>query len=396
MSPAHVLILPSWYPTPVAPTRGIFFQQQALALSRADLSVGVAYPELRSLRTLRDGLWLRNRWQTTVTEEKGLRTVRHHGWNPPVGRLRKWCFVGQAQRVVRRYIEQFGRPDLIHAHAVKWGGVAAEAVADDLGLPFVLTEHSTAFPRGAVEPWEEECFRQAFHSADRVLAVSRALADSLARYTDRARVEVVPNVVDTEFFTLPPAPRSSPPFTFVVVAALRRKKGLDVLLKAFRAAFGESSEDVRLRIGGGGPLADKLEDLSRSLGLEDRVAFLGRLSRQEVRREMWEANVAVLPSRVETFGVVVIEAMSTGLPVLATRCGGPEEIITEDTGWLVDPEDPKALAEGLRTALEGASQLSSSAPKIRRHVRRRYSESAVANRLRNVYRAVVGSERAPS
>jgi glycosyltransferase involved in cell wall biosynthesis len=313
-----------------------------------------------------------------------------------VARLRKQAFVRQAQRLVRRYIKEFGRPDLIHAHAVKWGGVAAEAIADDLRLPFVVTEHSTAFPRGAVEPWEEVCFRQAFERADRVLAVSRALAESLARYMDPARVEVVPNVVDTEFFSLPPAPRSSPPFTFVVVAALRRKKGLDVLLRAFRAAFGESSEKVRLRIGGGGPLADELKNLSRSLGLEDRVAFLGRLSRQEVRREMWEANVAVLPSRVETFGVVVIEAMSTGLPVLATRCGGPEEIITEDTGWLVEPEDPQALAEGLRTALEGASYLGSSAERIRGHVCRRYSESAVANRLRNVYRAVVGSERGRS
>lgn len=321
----------------------------------------------------------------------GLPTVRHHGWNPPSDRLRRHCFVRRARKVVGRYVGEFGQPDLVHAHSVKWAGVAAQSINLRFGLPFIVTEHSTAFPRGAVEAWERDHFRRAFAAASRVLAVSRALAASLAPYVDPESVQVVPNVVDTEFFTLPPRSRSREPFTFLAVAALRRKKGLDLLLKAFGAAYGDSGDAVQLRIAGGGPLADELEQLARRLGVEDRVDFLGELSRRDVRREMWEANVAVLPSRVETFGVVVIEAMATGLPVLATRCGGPEEIVTRDTGWLVEPEDVRALAEGLRAAREGTPRLADAAEEIRWHVRSRYGESAVTSRLQEIYAAVVGA-----
>lgn len=384
----HVLVVPSWYPTPIAPVRGIFFREQARALRRAGLKIGVAYPELRRLRTLPQGELLGSCWQVTVQVEDGLPTVRRRGWNPPGAKLRRRVFVRQVQGLVKRYMDEFGRPDLVHAHAARWAGVAAAQVRRELRIPYVVTEHSTAVAGGDLDPLDRQGLREAYRDAASVLSVSHALADSLVEFVDPDKVHVVPNVVDTEFFSLPPSPRSHEPFTFVTVAALRRKKGLDVLLEAFRAAFGSRKADVRLRIAGDGPQAEELEDLRHSLGLEGRVELLGRLSREGVRRELWRANVGVLPSRLETFGVAVIEAMATGLPVVATSSGGPEEIVTTETGWVVPPDDSRALASALEAAFDAGIQGRFPEQAIRRYAVDRYGEEAVTSRLVEIYDSV--------
>lgn len=384
----HVLVLPSWYPTPEAPLRGVFFQEQAIALRRAGVDVGVAYPDLRRLRSLSDGDWAKNRFQMSAATERGIPTVRSHGWNVPHSRIRAELFVHQARRLLGRYRDEFGTPDLVHAHAALWAGVAAARTAAESGPPYVITEHSSAFVRGRIEAWQERPIRQAYAGARRVLSVSRALADRLSRYVDSDEVEVVPNMIDTAFFTLPPVPRRSPPFDFVTVAALRRMKGLDVLLRAFRAAF-PSDPRVRLRIVGGGPLGRELKDLAATLAITDRVDFEGRLARHAVREVMWKSNAAVLPSRAETFGIVVIEAMATGLPVVATRSGGPEEIVTPETGRLVNPDDVEQLAAGLRWVWKREDDLRERAVAIRGYVEDRYSEEVVTARLKETYRTVL-------
>lgn len=382
----HVLVLPSWYPTPWSPQRGIFFREQVRALDRAGLSVGVAYPELRRFRGGSEGWW-RQRFQVSLEEEDGVPTARVHGWNVPSARLRGLLFRTLAHRAVARYVDARGRPDLVHAHSALWAGTAARRIREDLGVPYVLTEHSSAFGRGLLAPWQLERVREACAGAEEVLAVSRAVGDELCLQAGVSEVSVVPNMVDTDYFALPPEPRTSPPFTFLTVATLRPNKRVDVLLRAFDAAFlGE--EKVRLTIGGDGRSRPGLHQLSRDLGIEDRVRFPGRLTREEVRGAMWRANAYVLSSDVETFGVALVEAMSTGLPVVATRCGGPEEIVTEETGWLVPPNDPGALAGALEAAREAGTRSRSAELRIRRQVVERYGEAAVTSRIRGVYRSV--------
>lgn len=383
----HVLVLPSWYPTWQEPVRGVFFREQARALQRAGVRVGVVYPELRRLRTLSDGEWTRNRFQATISEEDGVTTVRSHGWNVPHPRLRRHLFVQQARRLVDVYAEAVGEPDLLHAHSVLWAGVAAREIRTARRLPYLITEHSTAFARDLILPWQAEPMRCAYGHAERVLAVSRALADHMAPYVRPTEVTVVPNIIDPDVFTLPRRPRRSPPFTFLTVAALRPKKGIDVLLRAFRRAF-PSDPAVRLRVAGGGELAEDLHELASELGLSERVAFAGQLSRDEVREALWTANAAVVPSRVETFGMVVIEAMATGLPVVATRSGGPEEIVTTDTGRLVEPDDVNGLAEALRWIRNREPELRERQEEIRAYAVRSFGRESVTRRLLEIYDSV--------
>jgi glycosyltransferase involved in cell wall biosynthesis len=115
----------------------------------------------------------------------------------------------------------------------------------------------------------------------------------------------------------------------------------------------------------------------------------GSLGRPEVRRQMWEANALVMPSDFETFGVVLIEAMSTGLPVIATRCGGPEEIVNGEAGSLVDCSDGKGLLQTMSDFLTRTFE----PVQIRNDATRRFGYSAVADRLCSVYDSVAAQRR---
>lgn len=389
MSKPHVVVFPSGYPTLHAPVSGIFFLEQVQALQHNGVDMGVVYPDLRSLRTLSPSALLENRFQVTKRIEEGVQTVRCAGWNVPNTKLRMHLHVVLYRWLLKKYIEAYGRPDLIHAHSALWAGHAARVVSEEMDIPLVITEHSTGFARDLYAPWEKQIICRVFHRAASVIAVSEALAKELKPYAPADRLCVIPNMVNTDQFGLPPSPRSSSPFTFLNVALLTPKKGIDVLLHAFAQSF-EGEPDVQLDIGGDGPQRAELEDLARRLGIGSQVRFLGRLSRDEVRDRMWKANCFVLSSHVETFGVVVIEAMATGLPVVATSAGGPEEIITDRAGVIVEPDNVDALAAAMHETYRSGSGMEED--KIRTIVKKGYSRLAVSERIKSMYERILSSQ----
>ena len=162
---------------------------------------------------------------------------------------------------------------------------------------------------------------------------------------------VVPNGVD-------PANEESPepiklPFDRFVLAYGRvvEKKGFDLLIDAF-ARFAETDQDVGLVIGGDGAARPDLEARVRVAGLCGRVVFPGRLSRARVAWATAAASVFVLPSRVEPFGIVVLEAMRAGLPVVVSDRGGAPDIVREGVeGFVVDPTDSAVMADRISRVL---------------------------------------------
>jgi len=242
----------------------------------------------------------------------------------------------------------FGRPDLIHAHNAWLAGTAALVLARSERLPYCLTEHSTFYTRGLIPERLYPRLREVYAHAGCNMMVSPSLGALLSGIgLLPSGYRVVPNLLDPFFEAAAlVAPAPQPPVTFLNVAELTEKKGQDVLLRAFAAAFGGDTT-ARLVMAGEGALADDLRRLTEALGIGGSVSFTGRLTRHEVLEAMRACHVFVLPSRVETFGVVVIEAQACGRPVVATVCGGPEDIVTEADGVLVPPGDVEALAEAL-------------------------------------------------
>jgi glycosyltransferase involved in cell wall biosynthesis len=160
------------------------------------------------------------------------------------------------------------------------------------------------------------------------------------------------------------------------------------LIDAFAQAFGDRP-DVRLRIGGDGELHDSLAAQIRTLHLEDRVQLLGRLDRAAVVAELDACDALVLPSHIETFGVVLIEALARGRPVLATRCGGPESFVTPQDGELVARDDRDALAAGMTRLI--ARRNAFTPEELRARAIERFGPDALVARLEALYAAALGT-----
>jgi len=222
--------------------------------------------------------------------------------------------------------------------------------------------------------------------------VSERLArDAIERIgADPSRTLVIPNTFDTSTFELRTVPPSGE--TLLSVGRLVDVKAHSVLLEAVAVLAGERPR-LRLRVVGEGPERGSLEAQARDLGIADRVVFLGALPREQLSAEYRSADLFVLPSLREGFGVVLIEALASGTPVVATRSGGPESIVDASLGELAEPGDAPSLARAIVRALERITEFEPTL--LSRTMHDRYHPDVVGERLVRLYREVVAGS-APS
>jgi glycosyltransferase involved in cell wall biosynthesis len=204
--------------------------------------------------------------------------------------------------------------------------------------------------------------RWLLRSCDHVTAPSKSYLEHISTYCPYIRTKAthIHNGIEVAEFqehrlTLPADDK-----TVLCIAAHNLKKGIDVLLRAM-ALVRSRGLDLKLELLGDGPLRHQLEQQARQLGIDDVVQFVGFQGLQVVKQHLQRCSLVVLPSRVEPFGIAILEAMVFGKPVLATTVGGIPEIITHlENGYLVPPDDPDALADGIATL--------SSDPGLRQHL----------------------------
>ena len=383
----HVLIVPSeHFLTPTLPLAGVFQFDQARVIASKGINVGVIsvgkVPMSHLLRPYRyrqeelcDGIPVLKRYT---------RWARPHRLDAHLRGVAS--YVRLATKLYRRYVTSNGRPDLIHAHNIRYAGLVACALAAEFRVPFVITEHSSEYG----VPFDDEARRvvylQCIRSARGFAAVSLSHARIIAMRLgcDMADIKVIPNVLPPEFQESPPFVEQKAfgsPYRFLNVAQLVPVKNQDLLLKAFSRAF--HSQPVTLQIVGDGPLENALRLRTVQLGISGQVNFLGRLDRLGVRQAMREADAFVLCSNFESFGVVAAEAASQGLPVIATDCGGPGEIIDSESGYLVPVGSEEALAAAMIGARNDSARFS--AAEISRRCRERFGPEALARSLRTFY-----------
>lgn len=249
------------------------------------------------------------------------------------------------------------RPDVLHVQCFGPNGVYALALSRRLGVPLAVSSHGETFmDEDAVFERSvtlRTALRRALGRAAFVTGCSEyTLADLRARFGLGGGDVVVNGVDPTSAGPLVDPggePRPQAP-TVLAVGRLVRVKGFDLLIRAFAEA--QLPDGTRLLIGGDGPERRRLEASAVAFGIADRVSFLGRLDSDAVAGAMAASSVLVVPSRVEAFGIVVLEGWRAGLPVIATRRGGPAEFVTHlEDGVLVDPEASGELSRSLETVL---------------------------------------------
>ncbi len=307
---------------------------------------------------------------------------------------RSVVLIALADRLIRT-----GRiPDVVHAHTGYPDGAAAAAFAARLDRPLVITEHSSTVERVLARPDTRERYEEAIGRASRVIAVSEVLAGELrasipALGSDpRAdTLVVIPNAVAMADFTAG-AESDRDPDGLLFVGYRKRTKGIESLLRAF-ALVRSRRPAARLTLIGRSP-TDEVEAEWRALAAEleiaDGVSFREPADRAGVATALRRASVFVHPSPRETFGVVAVEALAAGLPVVAADSGGVTEVMgprPERFGAVVPPDDPAALAAAIVDVLERRATFDPLA--LREVVESRFSAPIVAARLADLYEEVL-------
>jgi glycosyltransferase involved in cell wall biosynthesis len=337
------------------------------------------YPYLRSIKDIkRKAFWLKP-FRIAKATEYGIVVLRYYAWGLPpfLNRLNRDLYILAVKYLIKQLLKSGEQIDILHAQCVSWGGMAAREIKRKYGIPYVITEHSSGFVRGSLRRGDKSAIRLAFMGSAAIIAVSESLKNAISPFVGGKKVFVIPNCVDSQHFALR-KPRTDSEYRIVSVAGLTKNKAFEVLIAAFVSTSREFG-DARLTIAGNGPEKRQLQKLVTEAGITKRATILGALDRSSVAKLLSDSDLFVSSSRHETFGVVLVEAMMSGLPVVATRCGGPEEIVaSSELGMLVDVDNVAGLSAAIKQMRERhrAGQIDSSS--IRAYARRNYDFNHVA------------------
>lgn len=387
----NIVIIPAFFQTKKNPTLGSFFAEQARALQKSGHHVSILYCDTYSVKCFGDFLTYD---EADVSDMEGI-TIYRKRFFCPLKHGMEGHRIQFAKGVMALYDKYLAdeTTDIIHAHCCVWAGYAAMELAEKLHIPYVITEHATLFQlhQAEISRRNDACIREAFRRASRLICVSRAFAQLLSKY--RSDIDIVGNVVNCNRFEIADCRKQEENFRFLTVCymvdeAMLRKKGIDILLKAWKELI-IKLPNVRLTIGGGGQGSKKAVEWCREYGIEDTVEFTGQLGREQVVSHMQACDAFVLPSRYETFGVVYIEAMACGKPVIASKNGGPDDFVKDFNGILVPPEDVKMLTQAMMDMAGRAKEYD--AHRIADFVKERFSEHAIADELTQIYHEVLGN-----
>jgi glycosyltransferase involved in cell wall biosynthesis len=282
------------------------------------------------------------------------------------------------------------RPDVALAFFGAPSGVAAWFWSLFFRLPYIVSLRGGDVP--GFRPYDfarqhrvlAPLLRRVWQRAATVVANSEGLRQLGKNFEPRIPVKVISNGVDLEKYK--PVPRSWELPRLLFVGRVVYQKGLDLLLKALA---GLRETPWQLEIVGDGPRVERLKEQAADLKIEKKIFFPGWQSREELPKTYQSANLFVYPSRHEGMPNAVLEAMASGLPILATRIAGNEELVSEETGVLVPTEDVEALAAALTSLIPNASLRQQMGAAARKRVEAQYSWRKVARAYLDLMNSVV-------
>ena len=378
-----VLFIPSWYSTEKNPTNGSFFKEQALALRNAGVNVILAYVDVTLENISNEDSKVKIYYDNSILvyriKEKKIKKTGNIGT--------MLAFKKGIKKIYKKLEEdKRGKFDIIHLHSTPWAGLGAISISKASNTPLVITEHSSYFSRYKVSKIEELFFRYIMKNASYNICVSETLKEYVQKYTSN-NIDIIPNMVDVNEFSIANNEEEirRKKFSFACVCYLNKNKSVDNLINAFSLEY--KGKDAELIIGGDGPERSYLERLAKELKIETQVIFKGALSRNDVIKEMQNCSVFVLPSRFETFGVVLVEALACGKPVITTRNGGSEGIVNELNGKVVDVGDIELMAKAMKEIKDNYEIYDSNL--IREDCVKRFSSENVANEIIGVYNKII-------
>ena len=378
----HIMFIPSWYSNVRNKVHGSFFKEQALELQKAGVKVTVAYNEVWPLTMLGK---IHEEKGLKYNVEDGLKTYRYKNYNYiPKNPLMFKVFNKRMEKLYKEIVKKEGVIDIIHAQSSLWGGISAAYIAEKYNIPLVITEHSSVERGPYVKKSYIPFICDSYKKAQKVITVGNGLKNEIESLSGRQDIEVIGNLVDLSKFTIKKRIKNEK-FIFFSLAFLEGEKGFDTLIKSFAKKF--KDKEAVLYIGGDGSQRSWLQALTVENGVKDQIIFLGALSRDDVSKWMNKCDCFVLPSRYETFGVVYIEALASGRPVIGALYGGAEDIINNLNGYLIPIDDIDILAEKMIEVYDNIESYDEE--EIRIDCLKRFSPKVIVNKIISVYKEVL-------
>jgi len=370
-----ILYLVSWYKRPGSPNSGYFFYQLANGMKKHAETVVVLNVHVKFFAII-DRVGVMENHEDNLHEY----TI----FIPAIIPRWKWLYdkLGRigASYMLKRIAKVHGNFDIIHVQSALQAASYSEKYIREVDTPVIYTEHSSRILNGDLTKYELKAINVMKDNAHCCFAVSKALCNKLKRYIPE--VGVIGNIVDFDECNTELLYDKTSAFTFVCLGTLRKDKGMLELIQAFSKEF-DPHEEVKLLIGGEG---EYREEIQREINYHPKhnIQLLGEIPHNRVKNLLEVCDCFVLPSRYETFGIVYIEAMACGLPVIATKCGGPEEFVNKTNGILVEVGNEIELMDALRNMVINHNRYDRS--NISKEILNQFSLDTVCKKYLAVYK----------
>jgi len=381
----NLLIIPSWYPSKGLPGNGIFFREQAIALSKAGHQVTVIDVSFHGRKDIFNSKIFRLTYQNDEgVHEYSLKTPSFYILSRFLS-IHLFIFKTLLFFVFKKLSKKGYKFDVIHAHSFCPAGYCASKLSEKYGIPLVVTEHSSGLIQAIPKKRERQLLIHTVGHCNKFVSVSETLQKNIEAYTGISdNLQVVPNMFSS-IFSYSNIKKTSNDFVFFSVGFLIDRKRFAFTISCFNKAFKDYT-NVKLRIAGGGELHNALQKQIDENNLSEKVQLLGGLNREQIKTELDNCNAFVLASAAETFGVVYIEAMACGKPVIATRNGGANDIVNETNGILIDVDNEEQLIKAFQDMYQNVNKFDSK--QIAADCCAKYSEEAVVKQLTKIYEAI--------
>ncbi len=379
-----VLQLPSFY----LPLGGEFCRDQAMLLKRNGINIDILAVNFLPWRLYKFSAFKHSK-KYFFSEEDNLTVLRKFIYRIPFSdkpNMKKW--IAATMKAFEYYTQQKGMPDIIHVHSCMWAGYAAYLIKQKYGIPYVITEHNgrfglkSAYSKKYFKEWHLEFLIKAYSNANYILPVSQQLIKRIKELSlESVPILVLSNLTDTSFFHINNRKNSSEQFCFFTANSNNEAKAYDILLKAFDIAS-KQNPSIHLRIAGNGFQHAAFQKLLNTIQYKNQIHFCGFLSPEKIREELWKADAFVLASRAESQSIAVLEALSTGLPVVATEVV-PEEVLIPEAGYRVEVDNPEMLAEGMLKMAKNS--LSFNSQQISKHIQNITNPTNFITQTKKIY-----------
>jgi glycosyltransferase involved in cell wall biosynthesis len=375
-----VLFLAGWYPNKDNPVSGIFIKRHAEAVSE--------YCEVVVLYIHQDSSGKSATVEYTI--EDGIKTIRVY---PKFSQFRNRILrhvVNCQNFYICSYLglkvvqKEFGRPDITHVNVILPMGILAVLLKIFKGIPFILTEHTGPFNVYLSSKFQQISSKIILRNAKMVLPVSIFLKKQMELFYSGTNYQIIPNVIDCSIFFPASIKEKYPKKRMLHVSLIDdASKNISFLIRTVKK-ISEKRLDFEFHIIGDGIDRKKLQVLSNDLGLDkETIFFHGLLNRQDLADFYRHCNFFILVSHAETFAVVCAEALASGIPVITTKCGGPEEYIDENVGIVIEPGNQEELISAINFMLDNSYKYD---PKVlHEYIKTKFGYDVIGKQIYQLY-----------